>query len=58
MRLPVAVKIVNETMADYSTLMLFREYYPPVFANRLARGMLDAYLNGRSQENEAELPVM
>src|SRR6185503_3214913 len=38
--------------------MLFKEYYPPVYANRIARGMLDGYLNGRSQENEAELPVM
>src|SRR5262249_23296094 len=37
---------------------LFREYYPPVFAHRIARGMLDGYLNGRSKENEAELPVM
>jgi aminopeptidase N len=50
--------MLTENMADYSTLILFREYYPPVFANRIARGMLDAYLNGRSQENEAELPVM
>jgi ABC-type transport system involved in multi-copper enzyme maturation permease subunit len=50
--------MLTENMADYSTLMLFKEYYPPVFANRIARGMLDGYLNGRSQENEAELPVM
>jgi ABC-2 type transport system permease protein len=50
--------MLTENMADYSTLMLFREYYPPVFANRIARGMLDGYLNGRSRENEAELPVM
>ena len=50
--------MLTENMADYSTLMLFKEYYPPVYANRIARGMLDGYLNGRSQENEAELPVM
>jgi aminopeptidase N len=50
--------MLTENMADYSTLMLFREYYPPVFANRISREMLDGYLNGRSQENEAELPVM
>jgi ABC-2 type transport system permease protein len=50
--------MLTENMADYSTMMLFREYYPPVFANRLDRGMLDSYLNGRSQENEAEVPVM
>jgi ABC-2 type transport system permease protein len=50
--------MLTENMADYSTLMLFREYESPVFANRIARGMLDGYLNGRSQENEAELPLM
>jgi aminopeptidase N len=50
--------MLTENMADYSTLMLFREYYPPVFADRITRGMLDGYLNGRSKENEAELPVM
>ncbi len=50
--------MLTENMADYSTMMLFREYYSPVFANRIARGMLDAYLNGRSKENEAEAPVM
>jgi ABC-2 type transport system permease protein len=51
-------QMLNEVMAEYSTLMLFKEYYPPVYANRIARGMLDGYLNGRSQENEAEVPVM
>jgi len=51
-------QMLNETMAEYSTLMLFREYYRPVFANRIAGKMLDNYLNGRSQESEAELPVM
>lgn len=51
-------QMLNENMADYSTLMLFKEYYSPVLANRLARVMLDGYLNGRSQENEAEVPVM
>ena len=50
--------MLTENMADYSTMMLFKEYYSPVFANRIARGMLDGYLNGRSQENEAEVPVM
>jgi ABC-2 type transport system permease protein len=50
--------LLTENMADYSTLMLFKEYYPPVYANRIARSMLDGYLNGRSQENEAEVPVV
>jgi ABC-2 type transport system permease protein len=46
-----------ECRGDESTLMLFKEY-SPVLANRIARSMLDGYLNGRSQENEAEVPVM
>jgi ABC-2 type transport system permease protein len=50
--------MLTENLADYSTLMLFKEYYPPVYANRIAGKMLDGYLNGRSQEHEAELPVM
>jgi ABC-2 type transport system permease protein len=49
--------LLTENMADYSALMLFREY-SPVLANRIVRGMLDGYLNGRSQGNEAEVPVM
>jgi ABC-2 type transport system permease protein len=51
-------QMLNETMAEYATHMLFKEYYPPVYANRLARAKLEGYLNGRSRENEAELPVM
>ncbi|MEK6325648.1 MAG: M1 family aminopeptidase [Acidobacteriota bacterium] len=51
-------QMLNETMTEYATLMLFKEYYPPVYANRLARVKLDGYLNARSSENEAELPVM
>jgi hypothetical protein len=51
-------QMLNETMAEYSTHMLFKEYYPPVYASRLALRKVDGYLNGRSQENEAELPVM
>ena len=50
--------LLTENMADYSAIMLFKEYYSPVFANRIVRGMLDGYLKGRSGENEAEVPVM
>jgi len=39
-------------------MMLFKTYFPPVYVNRISGAMLDAYLNGRSQENEAEVPVM
>jgi ABC-2 type transport system permease protein len=51
-------QMLNETMTEYATQMLVREYYPPVYANRLSRAKLYGYLKGRSQENEAELPVM
>ena len=51
-------QMLNETMTEYATHMLFKEYYLPVYANRLARGKLDGYLNARSGENEAEVPVM
>jgi hypothetical protein len=51
-------QMLNETMAQYSTLMLFKEYYPQVYANRIARRMLDGYLKARSLEDEAEQPLM
>lgn len=51
-------QMLNETMAEYSTQMLFKEYYSPVYVNKLSGAKLDAYLNGRSQDNEAEVPVM
>jgi ABC-2 type transport system permease protein len=50
--------MLTENMADYSALMLFKEYYPPVLANRIVRGMLESYLKRRSSEDEAEAPVM
>ncbi len=50
--------MLTENMADYSTLMLFKEYYPPAYADRIVRGMLDSYLKRRSSEDEAEVPVM
>jgi ABC-2 type transport system permease protein len=51
-------QMLNETMTEYATQMLFSEYYPPVYANRLSEAKLDGYLNGRSQDNEDEVPVM
>jgi ABC-2 type transport system permease protein len=50
--------MLTENMADYSSIMLFKEYYSPVLANRIIRGMLEAYLKRRSSEDEAEVPVM
>ena len=49
--------MLTENMADYSAMMLFRES-SPVLAHRIVRGMLEAYLKGRRDENEAEAPVM
>jgi ABC-2 type transport system permease protein len=50
--------MLTENMAEYSTRMLFKEYYSPVYANQIARGWHDGYLNGRKTEDEAEVPVM
>ena len=51
-------QMLNETMAQYATLMFFKKHYPPEYANRIAAQLLDNYLNGRSSEGEAELPLM
>ncbi|MEJ2245441.1 MAG: M1 family aminopeptidase [Acidobacteriota bacterium] len=51
-------QMINETMAEYCRLMLFKEYYPSVNANRIVRGWHDGYLSGRKSEDEAEVPVM
>jgi len=51
-------QMLNENMVEYATQMLFREYYPPVYINRLTRGRLGGYLDSRSDEDEAELPLM
>jgi ABC-2 type transport system permease protein len=50
--------MLTENMADYSSIMLFKEYTSPVLANRIVRGMLEGYLKSRSSEDEAEVPVM
>lgn len=50
--------LLTENMADYSTLMLFKQYYSPALANRLVRGALESYLKRRRDEDEAEAPVM
>jgi ABC-type transport system involved in multi-copper enzyme maturation permease subunit len=50
--------MLTENMAEYSRLMLFKEYYPAFYANQIARGWHDGYLNGRKAEDEEEVPVM
>ncbi|MFN7929490.1 MAG: ABC transporter permease subunit [Blastocatellia bacterium] len=49
--------LLTENMADYSALMMFQET-SPTLAYRIVRNMLNGYLKGRSNENEAEVPVM
>jgi len=39
--------------AGIGLLMLFKERYSPAFANRIVRGMLESYLKGRRDEDEA-----
>ena len=50
--------MLTESMAEYSLMMLFKESYPSVNANIIARGWHDGYLNGRKAEDEAEVPLM
>jgi ABC-2 type transport system permease protein len=51
-------QMLNENMVEYATQMLFREYYPPAYINRLTRERLGGYLDSRSDEDEAELPLI
>jgi ABC-2 type transport system permease protein len=51
-------QLLNEGLAQYSTLMIFRENFGPDFAARLARDLHDGYLNARSDETAEELPLM
>lgn len=48
---------LNEGLAQYSTLMAFKEYAGEQFALRLAARMHDMYLDARSSETIAEQPV-
>ncbi len=50
--------MLTESMAEYCRLMLFKEYYSPIYANQIARGLHNGYLNGRKAEDEAEVPAM
>ncbi|MEX2132361.1 MAG: M1 family aminopeptidase [Pseudohongiellaceae bacterium] len=51
-------EMLNETMAQYSTLMLFNEYHGIHLVNPILEGMQDGYLNARGSEGGDELPVM
>lgn len=51
-------EVLNETLAQYSTLMTFREYEDPVWLRRLVASTLDDYLRLRRQDPLGERPVM
>jgi hypothetical protein len=51
-------QMLNETLAQYSTLMIFKEYFGPAFAGRVARRFQDGYLKARSAETDAESPLI
>jgi ABC-type Na+ transport system ATPase subunit NatA len=49
---------IAQALLGNPALLIVKEYYPSIYANRIARGMLDGYLKRRRNENEAELPLM
>ncbi|MEX0678890.1 MAG: M1 family aminopeptidase [Pirellulales bacterium] len=51
-------QMLNETLAQYSTLMIFKEYFGPSFAGRVARSFQDGYLKSRRAETDAERPLI
>lgn len=51
-------QMLNETLAQYSTLMVFREYEDPRWTRELLATTLANYLDGRSREPIAEQPLI
>lgn len=50
-------QILNEGLAQYATMMMYKEYADPVWLREILRLLNDGYLNARSSENVAEQPV-
>ncbi|HEY0160421.1 MAG TPA: M1 family aminopeptidase [Thermoanaerobaculia bacterium] len=50
--------MLHESIAQYSALMVLEKEYPPAKMRRLLRYELDRYLDGRSRETIAELPLV
>lgn len=50
-------QLLNEGLAQYSTVMAYREFAEPVFARRLMAGFHQAYLDARGNEALDERPV-
>ena len=51
-------KILNEGLAEYSTRMLLKQQQNPLWLRQVLARELDMYLNARSSETVAELPVL
>jgi aminopeptidase N len=51
-------QLLNEGLAQYSTLMVYKEYAEPTLARRILANMHDSYLNARSSETIAEQPLL
>lgn len=51
-------QMLNETLAQYSTLMVFREFEDPRWLRELLATTLNNYLDGRSREAIPEQPLV
>jgi ABC-2 type transport system permease protein len=51
-------EVLNETLAQYSTLMFFKGQEDPRWLSRVTALTLDAYLDGRSRDARAEQPLV
>jgi len=51
-------QLLNEGLAQYSTLKAYQEFGGAVYWRRVLAGMHDGYLNARSSETGAEQPVV
>lgn len=51
-------QVLNETLAQYSTFMAYKEYADPVWLHRILRLTLDSYLRSRGRDATAEQPLL
>src|SRR5688500_16220559 len=51
-------QLLNEGLAQYSTLMVYKEFAEPALVRRILANMHDGYLHARSSESVAEQPVL
>ena len=51
-------QLLNEGLAQYSTVMAYKEFADPALTRRIVANMHDAYLNARSGEKVAEQPLL